>query len=135
MRKIAVWTTGLALLLYATPALAQTTTDWSATYTPEQAAEATAAATTASAGVAALAIGWIIFWVIFGGVGFVLWLWALIDCIRRQFPAGSNDKILWIVLILVIPWIGPIVYLIVGRKRGKIAGGGGGTPAAPAEKK
>lgn len=85
-------------------------------YTPIPDAAAAAAAGTAAVGVA---IGVMIFWVIAVGLGFVLFLWALIDCIRRDFPS-PNDKILWIVLIILIGWIGPIVYLIVGRKKGTI---------------
>lgn len=79
-------------------------------------AAAAAAASTAAVGIAA---GMMIFWVIAGGLGFVLFLWALIDCIRRQFP-NQNDKILWLVLIVLIGWIGPILYLIIGRKKGTI---------------
>jgi hypothetical protein len=76
-----------------------------------------AAAATAVAG--GLVIGWIIFWVVAGGLGLVLFLWALIDCIRREFT-NPNDKILWLVLIILIGWIGPILYLIIGRKKGTI---------------
>jgi hypothetical protein len=85
------------------------------------AAAAAAAASSLAAGTAAtgLAIGMLIFWIIFGGVGFILWLWALIDCIRRQFT-NPNDKVLWLVLIILIGWIGPILYLIVGRKKGTL---------------
>ena len=78
---------------------------------------AAAAATTAVAG--GLIIGWIIFWIVFAGLGLVLFLWALIDCIRREF-ANPNDKILWLVLIILIGWLGPILYLIIGRKKGTI---------------
>jgi len=79
-------------------------------------AAAAAAAGTAAVG---LGIGLIVFWLIFGLGGFALFLWALIDCIRRDFQ-NPNDKILWIVLILVIAWLGPILYLIIGRKKGTI---------------
>lgn len=88
--------------------------DYSGSFDPAAAAAATAAAGT-------FVVGWIIFWVIFGGVGFILWLWALIDCIRRNFT-NPNDKILWLVLIILIAWIGPILYLIIGRKKGTIPG-------------
>lgn len=86
--------------------------DYTTTYDPAAAAAATAAAGT-------LVIGWIIFWLVFGGLGLVLFLWALIDCIRRDFP-NSNDKVLWLVLIILIGWLGPILYLIIGRKKGTI---------------
>lgn len=79
----------------------------------------TAATAAAATGAAAIFGGFLLFWVIFGLGGFALFLWALIDVIRRQFP-NPNDKILWIVLIVFIGWLGPILYLIVGRKKGTI---------------
>ena len=94
--------------------LAQTTTDYTTDYAADTAA--TAAAGTAAAG---LAIGMIIFWIIFGIGGFILFLWALIDVIRRNFT-NPNDKILWILLVILLGWIGPILYLIIGRKKGTI---------------
>jgi hypothetical protein len=86
--------------------------DYSVTYDPA----AAAAAGTAAVG---LGVGLLIFWILFVGVGFVLWLWALIDCIRRNFT-NPNDKILWLVLIILIGYIGPILYLIIGRKKGTL---------------
>ena len=101
----------LSLLL----AQSSTTTDFS---TSADDAAAAAAVGTAAVGIAA---AWVIFWVIFSVVGFGLFLWALIDCIRRQFP-NQNDKVLWLVLIILIGWLGPILYLIIGRKKGTIPG-------------
>lgn len=80
---------------------------------------AAAANAVAATGAAAVGVGLIIFWLIFGVIGFALWLWALIDVIRRQFR-DPNNKVLWLVLIILIPWIGSIVYLIAGRKGGEI---------------
>jgi hypothetical protein len=81
------------------------------------------AAAAAAAGTAAigLGIGLLVFWLIFGIGGFILFLWALIDVIRRQFP-NPNDKVLWILLVILIGWLGPILYLIIGRKKGTIPG-------------
>ena len=89
--------------------------DYSTTYDP---AAAAAAASVGTAGVG-LAIGMLIFWIVFMGLGFVLWLWALIDCIRREFT-NPNDKIIWILVVLLLWIIGPIIYLIVGKKKGTI---------------
>ena len=99
----------LSLLLAQTT----TTTDFD---TSAADAAATAAAGTAAAGIFA---GMAIFWFIFGIGGFILFLWALIDVIRREFP-NQNEKILWIVLIILIGWLGPILYLAMGRKKGTL---------------
>ena len=78
-----------------------------------------AAAAAAATGVLAFGVGMVIFFWILGILGLILFIWALVDCIRRQFT-NPNDKILWLVLIILIGWIGPILYLIIGRKKGTI---------------
>jgi len=114
---------GGSTLLLAGSALAQDATDSIDTESLQQALDQAqvdaAAGAVAATGAAAVGIGLIVFWLIFGVIGFALWLWALIDVIRRQFK-DPNNKILWLVLIIVIPWIGSIVYLIAGRKSGEI---------------
>jgi len=77
------------------------------------------AAAAAASGVLAFGVGMVIFFWILGILGLILFIWALVDCIRRQFT-NPNDKVLWLVLIILIGWIGPILYLIIGRKKGTI---------------
>ncbi|HLB95452.1 MAG TPA: PLDc N-terminal domain-containing protein [Patescibacteria group bacterium] len=81
------------------------------------------AAAAAAAGTAAVGIfaGVMIFIWILAILGFAIWLWALIDVIRRQFT-NPNDKTLWVILVVVLGVIGAIVYLIAGRKKGTIPG-------------
>lgn len=43
-----------------------------------------------------------------------LMTWALIDLYRREQVLGGN-KILWAVLIIIINFIGPVLYLTLGR--------------------
>jgi hypothetical protein len=45
---------------------------------------------------------------------FGLWLWALIDCATKE-PAEGNDKVVWILVIVLASWIGALVYLLVRR--------------------
>jgi hypothetical protein len=47
----------------------------------------------------------------------VLWIFAIVDLIQRQFEDQTN-KIVWALVILLIPFIGSILYLIIGRKGG-----------------
>lgn len=47
----------------------------------------------------------------------VLWFWAFIDVLRSDFE--GNDKLVWFMAVLFVPVIGPIAYLIIGRKRKK----------------
>src|SRR4051794_34564419 len=74
-----------------------------------------------------------------------LLLYCLIDCIQAPDGTVRNlPKWGWIVLIILVPWIGPIAYLIAGRPRREDArngapwsppgrpGGRGGRPAPQA---
>ena len=55
----------------------------------------------------------------------VFWLWMLIDCLARDYREfgtlvtsdKSADKLLWILLILILPIIGAIAYHIAVRRR------------------
>jgi hypothetical protein len=45
---------------------------------------------------------------------FLFWLWTLIDALRSDFK-HPNDKILWVVLIVLMPILGSILYLFLAR--------------------
>ena len=46
-------------------------------------------------------------------VGFILWVWMLIDCAVNE-PSGTN-KIVWILVILLANFIGAAIYFLVRR--------------------
>lgn len=48
----------------------------------------------------------------------VLLVVALVDLVRRPKVTGGN-KVIWLIVILFISTLGPIIYLIFGRKEGK----------------
>ena len=57
-----------------------------------------------------------IFMMLFIVLGFVLWVWALIDMVRNS--RESNEPLaLWILIILFFPIVGSIIYFLVGRER------------------
>ena len=43
----------------------------------------------------------------------VFWIVALIDCIGSSNP----NKVLWVVLIILLPFLGTILYFIMGKSR------------------
>jgi len=48
-----------------------------------------------------------------------LLLVALIDLSRRKHVAGGN-KLIWVAVILLIQYIGPVIYFIAGRKEEQV---------------
>ncbi|MCF8111804.1 MAG: PLDc N-terminal domain-containing protein [Desulfobacteraceae bacterium] len=49
---------------------------------------------------------------------FILTLWALINVSVKTFPGRLREKVIWW-LIALIPFIGWLIYLIFGFRRGK----------------
>ena len=46
----------------------------------------------------------------------VLWLWAIIGLVKRNF-ADNATKVIWALVIIFIPFVGSILYLVVGRSK------------------
>lgn len=60
-----------------------------------------------------------VFWTMLIFFAFVVWIWILftvmIDIFRRHDTSGFM-KVLWIIFIIVLPYFGVFVYLIVEHK-------------------
>ena len=41
-----------------------------------------------------------------------LWIVAIVDCAKSNNP----NKVVWIIVILLVPFLGSILYFILGRK-------------------
>ena len=50
-----------------------------------------------------------------------LLVFALVDVVKRKRVTGDN-KIVWILIIVLVNVIGPIIYLAIGRKEGPVDG-------------
>ncbi|MBL0745462.1 PLD nuclease N-terminal domain-containing protein [Chryseolinea lacunae] len=46
-------------------------------------------------------------------VPFALWLWALIEIIRSDFK--NNNKTIWLLVLIFLPFLGWLLYVIIGR--------------------
>lgn len=44
----------------------------------------------------------------------VFWLWMLIDCIKNE-PSSGNDKIIWVIVIVVLQFFGALLYYFIRR--------------------
>jgi len=47
-----------------------------------------------------------------------LMLWAVIDLANRENVRG--DKLVWVALIIMVGFIGPMMYFIFGRRKSRI---------------
>lgn len=63
-----------------------------------------------------------------GLAAMIFWIIALIDATRRDFK-DSNEKIMWVLVILLAQVIGALVYWFVGREKGVLPGEA--TPGPP----
>jgi hypothetical protein len=45
---------------------------------------------------------------------FAFWVWMLIDCATR--PLQQNDKICWLLVVILTHWIGATIYFFVVRQ-------------------
>ena len=63
----------------------------------------------------------LIFWTVFSLTMFALPLLAVLNLVRSTFK-DSNTKLLWALIILMVPIAGPIMYFTIGKtQRVKIA--------------
>lgn len=44
----------------------------------------------------------------------IFWVWVIYDCITKE-PSEGNDKLAWLLVILLLPVIGALIYYIVRR--------------------
>ncbi len=59
----------------------------------------------------------IILMLVMAGVGllsFGFWIWTLVDCVTKE-PAKGNEKILWVLIIVLLQLLGALIYFFVRR--------------------
>lgn len=56
-----------------------------------------------------------VFWAMLGLFLFIAWFWVVISVIADIFRAddlGGGAKALWVIFVILIPWLGVLIYLI-----------------------
>lgn len=48
---------------------------------------------------------------------FAFWLWMLIHAITNK-GLGGAEKIVWVIVIIFLPFLGSLIYFFVGRPKG-----------------
>jgi prolipoprotein diacylglyceryltransferase len=60
------------------------------------------------------------FMLLLGILAFVVWLWMLIDCLKREDYDAENEKLLWALVVIFAGIIGAaLYYFLVKRKKEK----------------
>lgn len=45
-------------------------------------------------------------------LGTILWLWVLIDCVKRTFKSDA-EKIVWVLVLILLGLLGAVIYYFV----------------------
>jgi len=53
-----------------------------------------------------------------GALGTIFWILMIVDCARRKFK-NSNDRVLWILVLVLAGVIGAFIYYFVIKKPNK----------------
>lgn len=48
--------------------------------------------------------------------GTILWIWMIVDCATKEKSEG-NEKVVWILVIVLTHWIGALIYLLARRPK------------------
>jgi hypothetical protein len=46
----------------------------------------------------------------------VFWIWMIVDCATSQSLTGT-DKVVWLLVIIFLHFVGALIYYLVGRKQ------------------
>ncbi len=46
---------------------------------------------------------------------FIFWILMIIDCVKRKFK-NENDKIVWILVLIFLQFLGAIIYYFVVKR-------------------
>ena len=51
-------------------------------------------------------------------VGFVIWVYTLVDCIRTdESRVRGLPKIAWVFIIILLPLVGSVLWFLIGKER------------------
>ena len=57
----------------------------------------------------------VLFFAVISLLATMFWIWCIVDIVRGQFKT-ETDKLIWLILVLVLPFMGTILYIAFGRQ-------------------
>ena len=79
------------------------------------------AATTVVGAVLGIGLIILVFWLFFaimGILGLIFWIFMIVDVVQRKFK-NENDKIVWVLVVILAGVIGALIYYFVIAKENK----------------
>ncbi len=64
----------------------------------------------------AVALFMFLLFLVMGVGGTILWIWMIVDCATKERPEG-NERLVWILIIVLTHWIGALIYLLARRPK------------------
>ena len=55
-------------------------------------------------------------WTVLGVVAVIAWVVAIVDMVRRRDELARNQLVAWVLLVVLLPIVGTVLYFAVGRK-------------------
>jgi hypothetical protein len=55
-------------------------------------------------------------WWVIGVVAAVAWVVALVDMVRRRSAMRRGQLAAWVLMVIILPVLGTILYFVVGRQ-------------------
>jgi hypothetical protein len=55
-------------------------------------------------------------WTLLGVVAVVAWVVAIVDMVRRRDGFARNQLVAWVLLVVLLPVVGTVLYFAIGRK-------------------
>lgn len=111
--------------------------DWSMDSSDESSQSSTTYRNTDPAIAGGMLLGLGVLWIIFVGLmvivgilGMVFWIFMLVDVAKRE-SLSSNDRLLWILVIVLASYLGAIIYYFMIRRPAKKAERAAMTPVTP----
>jgi 4-amino-4-deoxy-L-arabinose transferase-like glycosyltransferase len=62
-----------------------------------------------------MGIIWLVFFAL-GILGVIFWIFMLIDAVKKKYK-NENDKIIWILVIVLVGVLGAIIYYFVEKDK------------------
>lgn len=61
-----------------------------------------------------LGLGCFFLFFVFSMLVLAFWIWMIVDCVKNE-PSEGNDKVIWLLVIILAGGIGALIYFFVRR--------------------